>query len=202
MTLYRAGMSDNPTVSPKADLRRHYRRVRAAVPDHAARSRAICERVVALPAYQQAGAIHCYLPIKHEVDTRPIVAHALAHGKRVAVPIVEPGSPNLVHSWLTSTAADTLQAGTFGTLQPGTVEPATPGDWHLMLVPLLAFDRTGTRLGYGGGYYDRLLEAYPQCRPLAVGVAFAAQEAPALPREPFDVPLPIIVTEDETIVLG
>ncbi len=195
-------MPASPMLPSKADLRRQYRRVRAAVPDPDARSHAICERVVALPAYQHAAAIHCYLPIKDEADTRPLVAHALAHGKRVAVPLVEAGNPILAHSWLTSTAADSVQAGTFGTLQPGTVQPAYPGDWHLMLVPLLAFDRRGTRLGYGGGYYDRLLATHPHCRALAVGVAFAAQEAPVLPREPFDVPLPTIVTEDETIVLG
>ena len=160
------------------------------------RGAAIRERVAALPIYAAARAVHCYLSMRSEVDTRPLIASALAAGKRVAVPVVVPRAADLSHAWLDSLDADALAPGSFGTFNPRVLRLAEPGEWDLTIVPLLAFDRRGYRLGYGKGFYDRLLAASPAP---AVGVAFAAQEVAALPVEPHDVALAWIVTEDEVI---
>ena len=89
-----------------------------------------------------------------------------------------------------------LTPGAFGTFNPRDLRPAMPGDWELAIVPLLAFDRRGYRLGYGKGYYDRLLAAGPVT---TIGVGFAAQEVDALPAEPHDIALDWIITEREVI---
>lgn len=177
----------------KASLRSFYRARRARLDARPQRSAAICERLITLPWYQQATALHCFIPMDAEVDTRPLLQHALQNGKRVVVPIVDRSSPILEHSWLTSLEEEALEEGVFGTLQPRQIQPAYPGDWELTVVPLIAFDQDGYRLGYGGGYYDRLLAVTPTP---AVGVAFAMQEAANLPRDAHDVPLDWIVTED------
>lgn len=87
----------------------------------------------------------------------------------------------------------------------GIPEPAAPGqvldaaELDLVLMPLTAFDRNGNRLGTGGGWYDRTLSALPDRPPRRVGIAFACQEHPSLPTEPWDVPLHAVVTEDACI---
>ena len=169
---------------------------RDALVDRERRSAAICTLVVASPGYAAARAIHCYLPMRSEVDTRPLIADALARRTRVAVPIVVPKAAELAHGWIESLAAEALTPGAFGTFNPRDLRPAMPGDWELAIVPLLAFDRRGYRLGYGKGYYDRLLADAPFT---TIGVGFAAQEVDALPAEPHDIALDWIITEREVI---
>jgi 5-formyltetrahydrofolate cyclo-ligase len=180
-------------------LRQEYTRLRDAVTEHAARSLAICEQVTRLSIFQAARVLHCYLPMRSEVNTHPLIIQALAEGRRVVVPVVQHGSRDLTHSWLLSAEESEIVPGVFGTPQPRTLQAANPGDWDMMVVPLLAFERQGYRLGYGGGYYDRLLAAEP---PVArIGVAFAIQEADHLPHEEHDIPLDAIVTEQEVIAI-
>jgi 5-formyltetrahydrofolate cyclo-ligase len=180
----------------KSTLRAQAMRLRDALDERERRGAAICDCVAALPSFLAARAIHCYLPMRSEVDTRPLIAAALAGSKRVAVPIVVPKAGDLAHAWLDSLDPEALIPGVFGTSYPRDARPAAPGDWDLTIVPLLAFDRRGHRLGYGKGYYDRLLAASPT---IAVGVGFAAQEVGALPATDRDVSLDWIVTEDEVI---
>lgn len=182
-------------------LRRELQRRRDALDAawRAEASGAICQQLTTLPVYQAAQVVHCYLPIRSEVDTRPLLQHALAHRRRVVVPVVVPGLAELTHSWLASLAEADLETGAFGVLQPRTLHPAHPGAWHLVCVPLLAFNRRGQRLGYGKGYYDRLLTVQAAQRVPAVGVAFAMQEVADLPTEPHDTALDWIVTEREVI---
>jgi 5-formyltetrahydrofolate cyclo-ligase len=169
---------------------------RDALGDRERRSAAICAHVRALPAFAAARGIHCFLSMRSEVDTRPLISAALASGQAVVVPVVLPKAVELSHAWLDSLDAGALAPGTFGTFNPRDLRPAAVGDWEVAIVPLLAFDRRGYRLGYGKGYYDRLLAASPAA---TIGVAFAAQELDMLPVEPHDVPLDWIVTEDEVI---
>lgn len=193
-------MNEHPNLaSAKHLLRQEYRRRRDALAERAARSAAICAHVVALPVYQQARVLHCYLPTRSEVDTRPLISDALANGQRVVVPVVQRGLPDLAHSWLLAHSETDLEQGVFGTWQPRLLHSALPGEWDVTIVPLLAFDRRGYRLGYGKGYYDRLLLVAPTP---TIGVAFATQAVADLPHEPHDVPLDWIVTEDEVIACG
>jgi 5-formyltetrahydrofolate cyclo-ligase len=179
----------------KRRLRRDLMARRDQIAGREARSAAIRERALAAPAFQRARAIHCYLSMRSEVDTRLLIATALTQGKAVAVPVVDP-SRRLSHCWITGIDPADFTEGTLGTLTPRIMLPATPGDWDLTIVPMLGFDRAGYRIGYGMGYYDRLLAAAPAT---ALGVAFSAQEVAALPREPHDMRLDAIATEDEYI---
>ncbi|MBV0913878.1 5-formyltetrahydrofolate cyclo-ligase [Anianabacter salinae] len=137
-----------------------------------------------------------YLPIRTEIDPRPAMGR-MTRVCRVAVPVIQSmGHPLKFREWLTDSF---LIDGPFGAKVP------QDGDWlepEVLIVPLVAFDRQGGRLGYGGGFYDRTLEALRARRPtLAIGFAWAAQETEALPTEPTDQPLDMIVTEAETITL-
>jgi 5-formyltetrahydrofolate cyclo-ligase len=180
-------------------FRQEYARRRSAITEHAARSRAICAQINRLSVFQAARVLHCYLPMRSEVDTLPLLRQALARDMRVVVPVVQRDSSDLAHSWLLSAELSEIVPGVFGTPQPRTLHAAMPGDWDMMVVPLLAFDRRGYRLGYGGGYYDRLLAAAPPV--VRIGVAFAVQEADQLPHEEHDIPLDWIVTEQEVIAI-
>ncbi len=138
-----------------------------------------------------------YMPMRTEIDPLPAMAKAAQSGP-VAVPVIAGrGLPLKFRAW---TPDCPMQEGPFGARVP------VSGDWlepEVLIVPLVAFDRAGGRLGYGGGFYDRTLERLRARRPtIAVGYAWAAQEAPELPLEPTDQPLDAIVTEREVIIPG
>src|SRR5690606_38882686 len=128
--------------------------------------------------------------IRSEIDPTPAMARAAAFGP-VAVPVIDgPGQPLRFARWSPGCA---LVTGPFGAMIPATLNWMTP---EIVIVPLVAFTRTGGRLGYGGGFYDRTLQELRAHAPiLAIGFAFAAQEAADLPIEPTDQPLDLIVTE-------
>lgn len=139
-------------------------------------------------------AISGYWPIRTEIDPRPTLAEAAARGP-VGLPVVgAAGSPLTFRLWEPGTA---MERGAFGAAVPvGTAEMEP----ELLILPLLAFDRAGGRLGYGGGFYDRTLERLRARRAtLAVGFAFAAQEVDTVPMEPVDQRLDLLVTEREVI---
>lgn len=131
-----------------------------------------------------------YMPIRTEIDPRPAMAEAAAHGP-VAIPVIEAAGASLKFAlWEPEMA---LVPGPFGAMIPERPEFIEP---EILIVPLVAFDRKGGRLGYGGGFYDRTLEQLRARRArLAIGFAYAAQEAASLPLEPTDQPLDLIVTE-------
>ncbi|NJM08545.1 5-formyltetrahydrofolate cyclo-ligase [Candidatus Gracilibacteria bacterium] len=172
---------------------------RAAINDRAERSARICLRAAALPAVRVAHVVHCYLPIRTEVDTLPLLGGLLDDGRRIIVPVLRANSVEMDHSYLPALDSTALGRGLFGTPAPRTILTAAINDWDIVLVPLLAFDRRGHRLGYGKGYYDRLLAR--STKP-AYGLAFAAQEVPHIPAESHDCPLDGIITENEVIVFA
>lgn len=133
-----------------------------------------------------------YMPMRTEID--PLAAMA-QHSGPVCVPVITgAGQPLVFHRW---TPQSVMVPGEFGALIPQVSEPLTP---DVLIVPLLAFDRRGYRLGYGGGFYDRTLEALrARGRAVAIGFAFAAQEMDAVPTEPTDQPLDLLVTETEVL---
>ncbi|NJN15682.1 MAG: 5-formyltetrahydrofolate cyclo-ligase [Oscillochloris sp.] len=183
-------------VNAKQALRRSLIERRNAIPDRDERSALICAIMIELAVFRAAHAIHCYLPIRTEVDTRPLLHAASAAGKHIAAPVVVPGAADLEHRWLIELRPNAFVRGPLGTLSPAANQPAYPGDWQLTIVPLLAFDRAGYRLGYGKGYYDRLLAL---SGAPAIGVAFAAQEVAEVPHEAHDIPLDMIITENAVI---
>ncbi|KAA2214897.1 5-formyltetrahydrofolate cyclo-ligase [Teichococcus oryzae] len=186
--------ADPPALAAeKAALRRLalQRRALIAAPD-AGDALASCLMATPPPPGTLVGG---FWPMGEEVDLRPAM-HALHQaGCHLALPVTpRRGLPLSFHRWMPGEA---LVPGRFGTSVPAKPgEPVRP-DW--LLVPLLAFDRRGFRLGYGGGYYDRTLAAWPEAH--AVGVAFSGQEVPAVPVGPHDRPLAAIATEAGFILL-
>ena len=135
-----------------------------------------------------------YMPIRTEIDPRPAMAEAAGYGP-VGLPVITgEGHPLRFSKWYPEGA---LKEGPFGAKIPIDDDFFEP---ELVIVPLVAFDRNGGRLGYGGGFYDRTLEMLRAKRPtLAIGFAYSAQQADHLPLESTDQPLDQIVTEDEVI---
>ena len=141
------------------------------------------------------GVVAGYMAIRTEIDPAPVMARLAEAGVRIGVPVIDaPGRPLRFREWLPDAV---MTDGPFGARVPAT------GDWvepEALIVPLVAFDRRLDRLGYGGGFYDRTLAELRARRPTrAVGFAYAAQEADTLPRDPFDQPLDLVVTERETL---
>lgn len=172
------------------------RRTAAAGDDGTAARRALGHLLSAarsVPGMAAPGmAVAGYWPLRDEFDVRPLLAHLAAAGHACGLPVTTaPGMPLAFRRW---TAAADLMPGPFGTRQPPpSAPPLRPG---LLLVPLLAFDRRGWRLGYGGGYYDRTLAALRrEGAVVAVGAAFAAQEVDAVPHGPGDERLDWVITE-------
>ncbi|HEY3342695.1 MAG TPA: 5-formyltetrahydrofolate cyclo-ligase, partial [Anaerolineae bacterium] len=128
----------------KQALRKRMRALRdAAAPEQReAWSEIICARVLALPDYQTARAIHCYLPIRSEVDPRPIIEHALAHGKRVAIPIWQAHSEETLCCEIDTLAEDAYEVDAMGLRTPRRLRPMNPDELDLVLTPLLAFAQT------------------------------------------------------------
>ncbi len=136
-----------------------------------------------------------YMPIRTEIDPLPAMEEAAAHGP-VGVPVIQgEGLPLRFSRWEPGCV---LKDGPFGARIPEVDDFFEP---EILIVPLVAFDRSGGRLGYGGGFYDRTLEGLRAKRAtLAIGFAYAAQEASGLPLEPTDQPLDMLVTETEVFM--
>ena len=133
-----------------------------------------------------------YLPIRDEADPRALMAALAGKGHVLALPsVIERGAPLVFRRW---SPGDATLIDMFGLTEPlASAEIMTPS---IVLVPMLAFDAAGYRLGYGGGYYDRTLALLRAAgKVVAVGIAYAGQEVPGLPRRDHDEPLDAIVTE-------
>ena len=137
-------------------------------------------------------ALAGYMPMRTEIDPLPAMA---AHLGPVAVPVIAGAGQALqFREW--SRGCD-MVTGTFGALIPQAGAWIVPA---VLIVPLLAFDARGFRLGYGGGFYDRTLAALrAKAKTLAIGFAFAAQEVPQVPIDEFDQRLDAIVTENGVV---
>jgi 5-formyltetrahydrofolate cyclo-ligase len=160
---------------------------------------ALAERFLAAVEIASEAVIAGYWPIGDEIDVRMLLSRLQARGHDISLPaVVGAGRPLTFRRWQEGEA---LADGPFGTRQPpDSAAVVTPA---LVIVPLLAFDRRGYRLGYGGGYYDRTLAALRRRRRVvAIGVAYAAQEVPMVPRERDDQALDWIVTDREAIEPG
>ena len=137
-----------------------------------------------------------YMPLKSEISPIPLMKALLAAGATLALPsIAGRGKPLLMRAYA---FGDALDAGMWGILQPKAVAAEIEPD--VLIVPLLAFDRRGHRLGYGAGYYDMTVDRLRGRKPVAaIGIAFAAQEVEQVPATERDARLDLVLTERETI---
>lgn len=187
--------------SNKAELRnlfrtRRHNLTRDKRSDASARIRA---RLLDLPETRLAGSVLLYVPTKNEVDTWPLLEHFWTVGVQVLLPRCRDNQPGFMDIHAVNSAAE-LGPGQFGLTEPilGLAPLVTEPEPDLILVPALAFDRRGFRLGFGGGYYDRFLTrlTHPHLR---VGLAYDFQIAERLPAEPWDMPVQRIITQDTII---
>lgn len=158
-------------------------------------SLAVADRCAHMVAVEPGSVVSGFLPIRTEIDIRPLMMALADRGARLCVPaIVE---DRLRFRELLRGAP--LEPQGFGTYAPG--PGAAVLDPDVMLVPLAAFDRSGGRIGYGRGFYDAAIARLREKgnAPRLIGVGFAVQEVDAVPAEPHDIPLHAIVTEREVM---
>jgi len=156
--------------------------------DPAAAGLALMRHVLAEIAPPAGAVVSGFWPIGQEIDIRPLLHTLHERGHPIALPVTpRRGNPLSFRLWR---PGDVLEQEKFGTFRP-TGEPAVPS---FLLVPLLAFDRRGHRLGYGAGFYDRTLAALAGTR-YALGVGYAGQEAPEVPAGPTDIRLDAVATD-------
>ena len=158
------------------------------------RSEAIRRKVFRLTAFRRAKTVCCYVALPYEVQTWRMIEEMLVKRKRVVVPLVRPRSKRLALSEVRDPDAD-LAPGAFGVWEPkrSARRPVRPRDLDLVLVPGLAFDRRGHRLGHGWGYFDRFLARLPKATP-TVGLAFRFQLLDRLPAASHDHAVQTVLT--------
>lgn len=176
----------------KARLRARYRRAMETIPQEEldALSRRIHALVRTIPEIATATAILTYVALPHEIQTLPLIEQWRVEGKRVFVPSFADRNSSM--AWCVLTDTEELAPGSFGVMQPRDATPETPPPHAPVIVPGLAFTRTGHRLGRGGGHYDRFVATH---RGLSVGLTSDAMLAGELPVEPHDVPVDVVVTD-------
>ncbi|MBK0329165.1 5-formyltetrahydrofolate cyclo-ligase [Rhodobacteraceae bacterium F11138] len=164
---------------------------------HAAAPPAPCARLSEILAGYRGVPVAGYMPIRTEIDPLPAMAEAAAHGP-VAVPVISgAGLPLKFSRWQ---PGGLMRDAPFGASVPELDDFLDP---EIVIVPLVAFDPNGGRLGYGGGFYDRTLQLLrAQRATLAIGFAYDGQMAQDLPLEPTDQPLDLIVTETRVLTPG
>ena len=183
----------------KAELRSVALSRRDALP--ADERKAAAETIEALKfplAISPGTIISGFMPLKSEINPLPLLQKLAETGARLALPaIAGRGKPLIMRAWEFGAPLD---RGQWGIREPKPDAPEVAPD--ILLVPLLAFDRAGYRLGYGAGYYDMTIHRLRALKPVtAVGIAFAAQEVPKIPTTPRDERLDLVLTEREVIDL-
>jgi len=188
--------------SQKSQIREQAHSNRRAQPDKDLLSAQICRRFVELPEYAAARTVMFYVDVRTEVRTREALPEALGHAKRIVVPYCVEGELELFHL----ENMDELATGMYKILEPKPDLRDRPGkrvaveQLDLVMVPGVAFDRRGARMGHGKGYYDKLLEHARPDAPL-VALAFECQLFPEIPTQAHDVFMDKLVTE-RTIYTG
>ena len=155
------------------------------------KSASICHHLLAL--IRNGETVMVYTSKEKEVNTAHLIAALLERGNPIVVPIIVKEDVSLRLSYLKDLSS--LVPSTFGVPEPiGSEIPATGGDVDTIILPMHGFDRTGRRIGYGAGYYDRFLAKHPNLRK--IGIAFACQEYENLPVDENDIPMDYIITEE------
>lgn len=195
----------------KQTLRTALRKVRRLLTQAQVRefSAAICRQAQEMPQFKRAFSVGLYVSIDNEVDPSSLLLAAHLSEKAVFLPVVD--QQRRAICFVQYRKNEPLVEGAFGIrepllspaeqrLQEADALPIPPLD--ILFLPLVAFDPSGCRLGYGGGYYDRLLAHQQQAlgyKPLLIGLAYHCQQVPVLPRDPHDVPMDWVVTERECL---
>lgn len=183
----------------KRELRQQIREFLAGIPapELSRRSALAVQRLCAEPEYRQAATLMLFLSMPQEIDTTLLALEAWRAGKRVLAPRVFAEERNMIPIEISSISSGTLE-GYMGVREP-VAGPAVPvAEIDLLIVPGLAFDACGNRLGRGRGFYDRFL-ARPGFRAVTCALALDEQFVPQVPCEPFDVAVNMLVTDSRVL---
>ena len=183
----------------KQALRRQMRRKLAGMPAEAAaiKSRAACSAFAALAEFRDASTVMLYMPIAMEVDTVELTLAAWQADKTVLMPKVTL-EPRRMSAVQVRSFEDDFTVGAFGIREPAGAEAWPVDGIDLIVVPALAYDRCGNRLGKGGGFYDRFL-ALPSRRGVPCGLGFDEQLLDEVPTDDHDQPIDMVVTDREVL---
>jgi 5-formyltetrahydrofolate cyclo-ligase len=186
-------------IDGKREIRRRILRLRNAMPPESitAKSDEIVRRLMELREIRDSSTLMVFLSFGSEVLTDDLIRWGWSEGKRIVVPLCRPESRELTPCRIDG--FDELETGHYGIREPkaGRLRSVPRAEIDAVIVPAVAFDRRGYRVGYGGGYYDRFLPECPQAAN--IGAAFACQIVPEVPSDRYDLAVDRIVTEEGII---
>ena len=150
----------------------------------------ICQNIISLPEYQSANVVLAFVSMRREADMSTVLKDALASGKTLCVPLCIGDG---IMDFRKIRGPEDLEPGSYGIMEPKKSCPVVPPEAvEFAVIPCVTCDRTGRRLGNGGGYYDRFLEKYKPPMAIVCREKLLAEE---VPMEPFDATVPVVVTE-------
>ena len=190
----------NESINTKEQLRKSYRALRNDFSEEYIKnaSAIACELLASTNEFKHAKTILLYYPIKNEISPLSILEIALRQGKSIAFPVCNKNDLNLIFKKVDSIAD--LRESTFGILEPKEgCEKIFPDKNTFCIVPAIAFSKDGHRLGYGMGYYDQFLENF---EGKTAGLSYSKLLFDALPQDPHDIPLNMIITESEVLYIA
>lgn len=163
----------------------------------------VVKHLVSQIFFQQSKHIACYCAMNHEFKSEPIIEAILQHNKKCYLPVMTNVEEKILH-FVEYRKGDLLILNQHSILEPdASAKKINLEHLDLVIMPLVAFDKNGHRLGTGGGYYDRtfaFLHSKPKTKPLMIGVAFACQHAESLPHDPWDIILDGVITEEGVVM--
>jgi len=187
----------------KDDIRQFYMKKRKDLPEaeKSLNDARICKTALSLVSFRHAEVILMYAPTKYEIDIMPIMEAALSKGKAVAFPKCDTENHTMTYHLVTSKSDLVKQAYNIREPSPTlpVYDPQTDPRSAVCLVPGLVFDKSGYRLGYGKGYYDRYLPAFSGCK---VGIIYTSFILPSVPKGRFDLTTDILLTEKGVKIPG
>jgi 5-formyltetrahydrofolate cyclo-ligase len=193
-------MDSNIAESAKSSMRTQVReRLRGLDSNaRAVASRHACERLAADSRFVEASSVMLYMPLRSELDVTPLAQAALRHGKRVSVPRTDAEHGTLAAIGIESLDAGSMPEDAMGVRTPASGPEVAPESLDLVVVPGVAFDRTGHRLGRGAGYYDRFLSRLSP-RTATAGICFDEQLVDSVPHAEHDRTVDCVFTPSHTI---
>jgi 5-formyltetrahydrofolate cyclo-ligase len=188
-------MTEEPELT-KLEVRKYVLLQRASLTaaERRRKSSAIAKRLFTLPEYLKAGSVLFFVGFDTEVITLPMLDQALRQRKTVIAPRLKKGRSGEMELRCLSDLPAQLAPGALGILEPDETCPMVPlEEIDLIIVPAVAWDETGHRVGYGGGFYDRLLARAAE--KLCIGIGFDCQVLPQVPRDTHDLGVDMLITE-------
>ncbi len=182
----------------KNQLRNELQLKRKAIVNKNEKDKAVCRKLLNSIDYKQADIILFYAALADEINIDECITKAISDGKKAALPVCIDDAGNMEFYYINS--LDNIKIGSFGVREPDILNSAkvTEFDNSLCIVPAIAYDRSGCRLGYGKGYYDRFLGKYDF---ISIGLCYNELVVEKLPTDKFDIPVDKIITENGFLLI-